>query len=281
MGAFCGYLVLMVIVAQTSPAADGNRVSVEQRFAEAQRRFEAAQAKRGEAGGDALAARRAFREAGEQFAALAREGVSSANLCVNAGNAYHFAGDEPRALLWYLRAAGLANTPEIRGGLATLRRVCKAELWPPPRASIGRVLMFWHYDLGRRVKQWILLTLYPAGCAAAVAGLFARRRGRWLKAGAALMIVGGIMGVSDAVAATRGGEEWAVVLEPASGLSGDGQMYSVVVDSIVAGQEVRLVESRREWMQVELPAGTRCWVPADRCEAVRFAGGNGGRERAR
>jgi hypothetical protein len=257
-----------LILAQATLAAPSDAASIERRFTDAQSRFEAAQAKMSEAGADALDARRAFRESAESFAALARDGVTSANLCVNAGNAYHFAGDEPRALLWYLRAARLANTPEIRAGLVTLRHVCKAEPWPPPRPSVGRVLMSWHYDLGRRLKQILLLALYPTGTVLIIVGLFARRRRPWLRAGLALMIVGGIMGVSDAVAASAGGEDWAVVLEPAKGLSGDGQMYSTVVDTIPPGQEVRLIETRPAWLQVELPNGARCWLQAGQCEPV-------------
>lgn len=267
MNYYGGY-VLSMVLAQAVLAANAAAAPVEQRFAEAQARFEAAQARLSGDGGS-VETRRMFREAGERFAALAEEGVRSANLCVNAGNAFHFAGDEPRALLWYLRADRLARTAEIRSGLATLRRMCRAELWPPPRGSIGRVLMFWHYDLGRWTKQMVLLGLYPAGCAAAMAWLFARRRRAWLlRVGLTCMILGGIMGVSDAVAQIVGREQWAVVLAPARGLAGDGPMYSTVVESIVPGQEVRVIESRRDWLRVELPSGTRCWLPAGNCEPV-------------
>ncbi|GMV97955.1 MAG: hypothetical protein AMXMBFR83_23080 [Phycisphaerae bacterium] len=242
--------------------------SVQRRFAEAQADFEAARAKGSEAGLDSLEARRLFRASAEQFAALAREGVTAANLYVNAGNAFHFAGDEPRALLWYLRAERVSRTPEVRSGLATLRRLCRAEPWPPPRESIGRVLMFWHYDLDRRVKQALLLAFYPPGCVLAGVGLFVRRPRRWFRAGAALMVIGGLLGVSDAVAATTGGPRWAVVLNTTPGYAGDGRMYSIVVDSLPPGQEVKLVERRPEWARVELPSGTRAWLPAEAVEAV-------------
>ena len=269
MRSLFGYVVVLLL-AQSTLAAPTDSASSARRFAEAQAAFESAQTRRPAAGGDSLDARRAFREAAERFAALARDGVSSANLFINTGNAFHFAGDDPRALLWYLRAARLANTDEARTGLATLRHACRAEPWPPPPTSVGRVLMSWHYDLGRRAKQALLLTLYPLGTAMIVVALFARRRRPWLRAGLALMVVGGIMGVSDAVAASSHADDWAVVLEPAKGLSGDGQMYSTVVESITPGQEVRLLETRPSWLQIELPGSTRCWLPAEQCEPVRM-----------
>jgi hypothetical protein len=116
----------------------------------------------------------------------------------------------------------------------------------------------------------LLQVLYPAGCALMIIGLFAQRRGRWIRPGMALMIIGASLGVSDVVAAVIGGEQWAVILEQAKGYAGDGQTYSVIVDSIVPGQEVKIVEPRRDWIQVELPSGTRCWLQAALCEPVHL-----------
>jgi hypothetical protein len=269
MGLLLAYILAIATAQATLPA--GGPAALERQFGEAQARFEAAQAKFAAQSGEPLEARRMFREAGDHFAEIAKAGLACANLYVNTGNAYHFAGDEPRALLWYLRASQLANTPEIRSGLATLRRVCRVEAWPPAKPSIGRVLMFWHYDLGRRAKQILMLMLYPIGCGLVIASLFARRSKRWLRSGLVLAILGGLMGASDAVATVAGAEEWAVVLAKGKGYAGDGPMYSVLVDEIAAGQEVRLVEARRDWMHVELPSGGRCWVSADVCEPVRMA----------
>jgi hypothetical protein len=57
-------------------------------------------------------------------------------------------------------------------------------------------------------------------------------------------------------------------LSQTKGYAGDGQMYSVLADAIAPGQEVKIVEVRRDWMQVELPSGARCWVSGDVCEPV-------------
>ncbi len=233
-----------------------------------EQRFAAAQAEKAAAPNDTLEARRTFRQAADEFAAIADGGTASANLYVNAGNAYHFAGDDPRALLWYLRARQLANTQEIREGLATLRRICKAQQWTPDRPSIWRVLMFWHYDQGRWTKQAVMLALYPAGCLLLIAAFVVKKRRLCVRMGLALVIVGGLMGASDAVAALAGGEQWAVLLSPAKGYAGDGRMYSVLVPALSAGQEVKVVDARPDWTQVQLPGGERCWVPQSDCEAV-------------
>lgn len=250
------------------PHAASAASSPEQRFAEAQAMFDAAKRTMEKAGADSVDARRGFHEAATRFAAIARDGVTSANLCVNAGNAYHFAGDEPRALLWYLRALRLANTPDIRNGVATLRRACRAELWPAEAGSIGRVLMAWHYDVSRPTKQRVLLAAYPLGCVLVIASRFVRRRSLCLRLGLVLMCVGAAMGVSDILTAVSPPERWAVVVEGGKGYAGDGEGYSVVIEGLKPGQEVKLIERRPEWVRVALPGGATCWVRAGNCEEV-------------
>jgi hypothetical protein len=242
--------------------------TAEQRFAEAQATFDAAQKQLAGPAGDTVEVRRAFHDAAAAFAEIAGEGVASVNLYINTGNAYHFAGDNARALLWYLRAEKLSNTAATRAGLASLRRACNAEQRPPERTSIGRVLMFWHYDFSRRTKQILALTFYPAGCLLMLIGLLTRRRRVWIRLGVALMVLGGTLGVSDLTTAWSPAKPWGVIVESTEGRAGNGAGYSVVVPAIVPGQELRILESRENWTSVELPSGPQCWVPADSCEPV-------------
>jgi hypothetical protein len=242
--------------------------SPQQQFDRAQALFDSAQKKLANPDGDSVEARREFHQSAVAFAALADQGVESVNLFVNTGNAHHFAGDNPRALLWYLRAEILANTPETRSGLTTLRRVCKADRWPEQDPSIGRALMSWHYDLPRRLKQILLWTIYPLGCLMTIISLFIKRRSLCRKLGITLIIIGGILGVSDLVTATLPSQQWAVVLQKAKGYAGDGQGYSVVIEEITPGQEVKIIENRKKWIKIQLPNQTKCWIDAKTCEKV-------------
>ena len=242
--------------------------SAEERFAEAQAIFDSAKGALVQAGSDNVAARKKFYDAAGRFADLAQEGLRSVNLYVNAGNAFHFAGDDARALLWYLRANRLSNTTETRNGLSALRKVCKTEPWPHEHGSIGRALLFWHYDLSRPLKHWILLITYPLGCLIVMAVLFVQGRSAWIRLGLALMVIGATAGISDLVATVEGDGQWAVVLADARGYAGDGEGYSVVLDHVGPGQEVRIIESRGQWVRAEFPSGTTCWLRAEVCEQV-------------
>lgn len=240
----------------------------QERFAEAQALFDAAQSELAKDGDDEIAARKQLHEAARRFAELADEGIASVNLYMNAGNAYQFSGDSARALLWYLRAHQLANTAETRTGLAALRAACRAEQWPHDAGSIGRVLMFWHYDLGQRLKQWVLIATYPVGVVLLIVAAFVRRRTVLIRTGVAFMIIGAAIGISDVVTTTGGNGHWAVVLESGAGYAGDGESYSTVVDRIPPGQEVKVIERRDQWVHVALPSGATCWVRASICEEV-------------
>ena len=232
------------------------------RFAAAQQVFEAARELAETAGADDVEVRKGYYRAAQAFASIAADGTGSVNLFVNAGNAFHFAGDPARSLLWYSRANRLANTPETRGGIATLRRVCGADLWPEVHGSIGRALMFWHHDLSPHTKQWIFFATFPVGCAALLVAVFATRPRRLLvRAGLALALVGALLGGSRIVVAAYPPPPRAVVVESGPGRAGNGDSYSVVVNAIRAGQEVEVIETRDDWTHIALPSGKTCWLP--------------------
>lgn len=275
--------VLVMIVSASAPAATmvaaggtagakeaagGSPAAAEARFERAQALFVEAKQLQSASDTDPLAARQRFRRAAEAFASLADDGVVTANVCVNAGNAYHFAGDQPRALLWYLRAAELENSDEIRNAVTTLRRSCGGELRAPTKGSIRLALLSWHYGPGARTKQLILLASYPLGCALVLVSVWRAKRPGVMKTGMALMAIGLVFGGSYLVGECVPRQTWGVVLEPTSGRSGDGRNYSLVRDRIVAGQEVTIIERRGDWTRIQLPSGLSCWLESELCPAI-------------
>lgn len=267
MKSWLAHLVLLCVALTGASLARGQSPEAQASFDAAQQRFAQAMERRRQQD-DALATRQAFYESATEFATLYEDGARSANVCVNAGNGFYLAGDTARALLWYLRAEQLANRPEIRSGVAALRRVCGGQHWPAQQGSIGRVLMFWHFDLARTTKQMYLLILFPLGTALVIVSLFVRRRRVLVRLGIGLMLIGGTLGVSDLVATARPEPPPAVVLSDTVGRTGNGQGYSVSVHHLTAGQEVRLLEQRDDWLRVQLPDQSTCWIPAATAERV-------------
>jgi hypothetical protein len=261
------YWVLAGAVMMAPITALGQPQDAPPLFDAAQAQFEEAM-ERHRRRADDLDTRQTFYEAASAFADIYEQGVRSANVCVNAGNGFYFAGDQARALLWYLRAEQLANRPKIRSGVAALRRLCNAQRWPAEQGSIGRVLMFWHYDLKRATKQLWLLLLFPPGAVLIAISLYVTRRRVLRRVGMALMIVGGTLGVSDLVATAWPEPPAAVILSDTVGRTGNGRGYSVNIPRLPAGQEIKLLEHRNDWLHVKLPDQSTCWIPATTAEKV-------------
>ena len=262
------HLWLTLGLAVWASALDASAATPEVRFDQAQRQFEHAQALLEQDETTSLEARQAFHTAAEQFAALARDGVRNVNLYVNTGNALHFAGDDGRALLWYLRATELANTQEVRDGLVFLRRRCGTVARPGETGSVRRLLLVWHYDLPGSIKQWIVLAFFPAGCLLLLIALFTTRRQVLLRVGIGMIGIGLVMGLSDVVATVSPGETWGVVVEATPGHAGDADSYSIVTERIAPGQEVRILERRSDWLHIATPDETRCWIAVEACEPI-------------
>ncbi len=264
--------VIPLVLTLLASLATAEPLGPEEHFTRAQAVFDEGLRLREADGPDALTARQKFHESAIQFAALAERGVQSSNLFVNTGNAYHFAGDNPRALLWYLRAARLSHVNEIRNGIASLRHACHAELWPAERGSIRRALMFWHYDLPTITKQRLLLGCYPLGCLMLLAALGLKWKRILIRLGLGLCIIGAVLGISDLVKSWAPDPPRAVVVEPTRGYAGDGTGYSVVMEKVQAGQEIRVLEKRNNWIKAAFPAGNTCWLTADAVQQVELGG---------
>ncbi len=266
------WLTILLLCNVAVVAAESH--SAKERFDQAQSLFASAMDRLQEEESASVETRQKFYESARLFGALAEdlaeEGVLSANLLVNTGNAFHFAGDNPRALLWYLRAEKLNKIPEIRRAIAALRRSCQADPWPHSRGSIGRALLFWHYDLSRLLKQKLFIVIYLVGCGCFLVCFAVQRRRVLIRLGIILLIAGAALGASDIIRTIQDDQPRAVVLETTSGYVGDGKAYSVVRDKIIPGQEVRLIESRKSWRRIRLPDETTCWLPAETVKSVPF-----------
>jgi hypothetical protein len=264
--------LLILLLFSATPLFAEQPLHAQKKFEQAQLIFDSTMDRLQNEESASVTTRRQFYDAARLFADLAQQlanrGEYSPNLFVNAGNAFYFAGDKPQALLWYLRAEAFKKTPEIRRAVAALRRDCKAEPWPHNRGSIGRALLFWHYDLGQALKQHLFIVLYLTGCVCLLACFVVQRRRVWLRAGLTLMIAGAALGVSDVVLTTHANHTRGVVLENTPGYAGDGEAYSVVVDSIIPGQEVHVIEDREDWQRVRLPDDSTCWIPAEAMSSI-------------
>ncbi len=215
---------------------------------------------------DPEAARALYRRAALRYERLiAESGIRNAKLYYNLGNAYFQMDDIGRAILNYRRAQRLdPSDPNVDRNLAFARTRRYDKFEDTQQTQVLRTLLFWHFDLAP-VARLAIFTVASALFWSAMIVKLQRRMPMptGLTAGLGLtaaLFFGSIL--YDAAIGEK--QRHGVVTAPdVVARKGDGETYEPsFTDPLHAGAEVRLIEQRTDWRQVELPDGRRCWLPA-------------------
>ncbi len=213
---------------------------------------------------DAAAAfsRGSYDDAVTIYESMIDAGWMGADVYFNLATAHAAAGDTGRALLNYRRAAlYLPRDPEITAQLMRLR-FQRVDLLGDEQDPINNLADLVSASLNPDEMRWTVLILWT-GFFLIVAAHFWRRGWRpWtgmamLASGSLLVVVTLLVGVAIVVAQFRPA---AVVISPsASVMSGPGDDY-LAHFQIFEGAEVRVIESRGDWVRFTLPDGRQGWL---------------------
>ena len=215
----------------------------------------------GEADRDARVA--GFARAERAFASLVDDGVETAALWTNLGNAALQAGRTGRAVLAYHRALGIdPDDATAAQNLAYVRGRLPATV-PRPADTEGRSRGLGVRDLPPAVRSAVAGALFLA--AAVFLALFVRRgEGAWR----ALAVVAAL-GWALLLALPRLGDESdraplaVVTQDDVAARSADSALAPLAFpDPLPAGVEVRLLEARENWARVRLANGRDVWLRA-------------------
>lgn len=208
-----------------------------------------------------------------RFERIVREGgVENGKLYYNIGNAYFRAGDLGRGILNYRRAAQfLPNDRNVQQNLAYARSRRKDSLGEKEEERIFQTLMFWHHDFSFNQRFGLFAVAFVTLWGAAGLRVFFRRPFlRWIIGIAATcsIILGfSLLAEARALHTERPG---VVVADEVTARKGDSDTYEASFqDPLHAGTEMLIVESRNQWVHVELPDGRRCWLPSQAVGLVR------------
>src|SRR6266404_2347581 len=208
-----------------------------------------------------------FKEAVDQYEALARSGQWSANLFYDLGNAYFRTGDFGRAILNYERALALEqHHPEAAANLQIARD--EARGLEMQQTSVERYLQFAsldQYSIAAAIAFWL-------GAFCTVVLIFARRRSARLIALSILSFSVCALAILATYEIDNGSKGRALAI--ITGNNVQARLATAdTANSILAlppGSEIKILSIRGDWIYAALPNDLRGWIPAKSTEFVRM-----------
>ncbi|PYJ73703.1 MAG: hypothetical protein DME72_05145 [Verrucomicrobia bacterium] len=209
-----------------------------------------------------------FKEAIADYGTLVRSGQWSANLFYDLGNAYFRAGDFGRAILNYERSLALErHHPEAAANLQIARDEARAlemqQSWPERYLQFASVHQ---YSIVAAVAFWV-------GAFCTVALIFARRRSARLIALSILSFSVYALAIFATYEIDHGNKGRALAI-----ITDDNVQARLATadtaNSILAlppGSEIKMLNTRGDWVYAELPNNLRGWIPAKSTGLVRLS----------
>jgi len=217
-------------------------------------------------------ARRLYASAGDHFERIARDhNVANGKLLYDLANARFLSGDIGRAILNYRRAAlYIPRDANLRNNLDHARRQRIDTIDVPSSTGAAGPLLFWHYDLSVSTRATLFAVFYVLIWIFAAWRLVGGRNeagwGVWTCAIISLLLAGSLAAESIEGLGPRQG---VLLADRVIARSGDSQAYRPAFDSpLHAGTEFALITRRAGWIEIQLPDGRRCWVPAATAELI-------------
>ena len=216
-----------------------------------------------------------YKEAAQLYESLIADGFRDPALLYNLGNAYFEQGDFGRAILHYLRAERLSpRDPDIHANLELARNHTVDELQVEGDSLVASLSNIAHrWMTPAEVGTAVLLLWLLGGLALAVllvvSGL--RRLAVILRAIIACALILALLMLPfwlSMLYANPYGNTGVVIAEAVEVASGPGPQYATEF-TLHSGAQVRVVDSRKGWVMVELPGGElKGWLASLGVEAV-------------
>ncbi|MDX2198397.1 MAG: tetratricopeptide repeat protein [Phycisphaerae bacterium] len=220
---------------------------------------------------DPAGAKPLYAEALARFQSLRSAGVNSAALCFNLGNTYYRLNDLGRAVLEYRRAERIAPRDQrVRRNLSYVRERVVPSIAPPQSGQLGGALLLGleRLSLWERVTITLLLGFAAWGW---MSWPMLRRAAPRVSFAPLLLAVAALALGAHAAWELRSDARTpeAVVVERATLRLGRGEGYEPALsDALGPGVELRIIEERAGWAEVELRDGKRGWIVLTAIERV-------------
>ena len=198
--------------------------------------------------------------------------LRNSGLYYNIGNAYLMQKDIGHAILNYRRSLKYGKaTTELMGNLHAARSMRFDNIPEKAQRKILHTLFFWHYDFSARVKYYIALSSWVLFWLLASLALKAKRKSKIAIIATCLISISfGISTYLDHYNSTNN-VYGVIVADTADARQGDGNNYPESFSQpLHSGTEFKLLETRVDWVHVELVSGDKTWLKANAVKTIGY-----------
>jgi tetratricopeptide (TPR) repeat protein len=217
---------------------------------------------------DATQAKALFDKSILLYERLIAEGdIHNAKLYYNLANAYLLNHNIGRAILNYRRAEALdQGNPDIQKNLAFARSRRVDQVTLETQTRILHTLFFWHYDFGLQTRFTLACIFLGVTCTAFTLRLWRPRGHAFLITG--LISLGLCLALAISISVTQIHNKTTlygvITAAQVTARQGDSDSFPPSFkDPLHAGTEFLLLESRPNWLYIQLDNGSKAWIPDD------------------
>ena len=207
-------------------------------------------------------AKKKYRSAILKYKKLLSSGIKNPAIYVNLGNAYFFSGDKGRALLNYQRAYRLdpANN-DLNHNIAFLREQ-SVDVPPNSESVILKYAFSWHH-LSFNTRLFIFIFFNCIFWTYLGWRLYTgKQKYSWLMYSSLFFALIFFSSTLTSAMQWDNSVDGVVTEREVTPRQGNGYIYEMALSGpLHSGAEFKLLESRKNWYYIELPGGSKCWIP--------------------
>ncbi|NOX86338.1 MAG: tetratricopeptide repeat protein [Chlorobi bacterium] len=198
---------------------------------------------------------------------IANQGLESAKLYYNMGNAYFKNGDIPSALLYYEKAKKLdPNNEDIEFNINIANSMIVDKIERVPRLFYQR---WWDYFYNMfNANAWAVIAVVSWFILVFFIGIFILSRSRGARKTAFyfgllfFLISVAVFGLASQKYVNTREHKEAIVFTPTITVKSSPTMNAVDLFVIHEGTKVRILDEVNDWVKIRIPNGSIGWLPA-------------------
>jgi tetratricopeptide (TPR) repeat protein len=213
---------------------------------------------------DVIQAEDLYRKAILRYERLVSEGIQNGKLFYNIGNAYFRIGDVGRAVLNYRRAEQyIPNDNNLQQNLTYVLEQRQDKFEIKQKEKVLKTLFFWHYDLAVVTRSIIFGVFYGIlWTILVVRSFWPRPFMNWVFGISFIVVLLFSSSLLVDYYAKHNNRAGVIVASEVVARKGDGVSYQPSFEEpLHAGTEFSVLETRNQWLLIELIDGSQTWVP--------------------